>query len=220
MPKKKKDQTENIRDEDNLKAANTPVNGSHPQADSDLPAENQDEILEGEVIQASEAALEDGSISIEEKLALTQAALEASEAKASEYLDGWQRAQAEFTNFRKRQERERELMRFEAVGRVARRYLPIVDDMQRALKDRPKEGEGAAWAEGIELIYRKLMSILEAEGVTPIEAAGQIFDPNLHEAVVQSESDEHESGVVIEVLQTGYKMGERVLRPAMVRVAA
>jgi molecular chaperone GrpE len=214
MSKKKKDQPENTRDEEKLKAGDAPLNSSRPQD------ENREEILEGEVIQESEPALMDESIPLEERLALTQAALEASEVKAAEYLEGWQRAQAEFTNYRKRQERERELMRFEAVGRVVKRYLPIVDDMQRALRDRPLEGEGAAWAEGVELIYRKLMSILEVEGVTIIEAEGQMFDPNLHEAVVQSESDEHESGIVIEVLQTGYKMGERVLRPAMVRVAA
>jgi len=214
MSKKKKDQPENTRDEEKLKAGDAPLNRSRPQD------EYREEILEGEVIQESEPALMDESIPLEERLALTQAALEASEVKAAEYLEGWQRAQAEFTNYRKRQERERELMRFEAVGRVVKRYLPIVDDMQRALKDRPLEGEGAAWAEGVELIYRKLMSILEVEGVTIIEAEGQMFDPNLHEAVVQSESDEHESGIVIEVLQTGYKMGERVLRPAMVRVAA
>ena len=157
---------------------------------------------------------------MEEKLELLQAALETSEAKAAEYLDGWQRAKAEFTNFRKRQERERELARFETVGRVAKRYLPIVDDMERALNDRPAKGEGAAWSEGIELIYRKLMNILEVEGVVPIEAEGEMFDPNLHEAVAQTESDEHESGQVIEVLQTGYKMGDRVLRPAIVRIAA
>ena len=214
MSKKKKDQPENTRDEEKLKAGDAPLNSSRPQD------ENREEILEGEVIQESEPALMDESIPLEERLALTQAALEASEVKAAEYLEGWQRAQAEFTNYRKRQERERELMRFEAVGRVVKRYLPIVDDMQRALRDRPLEGEGAAWAEGVELIYRKLMSILEVEGVTIIEAEGQMFDPNFHEAVVQSESDEHESGIVIEVLQTGYKMGERVLRPAMVRVAA
>lgn len=160
------------------------------------------------------------AIPLEEKLSLMQAALEASEAKAAEYLDGWQRTQAEFNNYRKRQERERELMNFESTGRVVRRYLPIVDDMQRALKKRPAEGDGAAWAEGMELIYRKLNSILEAEGVTPIEAEGAMFDPNLHEAVVQSESNAHQSGQIIEVLQTGYMLGERVLRPAMVRVAA
>jgi len=95
-----------------------------------------------------------------------------------------------------------------------------VDDLERALNERPTEGEGAAWSEGIELVYRKLMSILDAEGISLIEADNEMFDPNLHEAVVQSESDEHESGQVIEVLQTGYKMGERVLRPAVVRIAA
>lgn len=160
------------------------------------------------------------SIPLEERLDLIQAALETSEAKASEYLDGWQRAQAEFSNYRKRMERERELNNFESVGRVVKRFLPIVDDLERALKDRPVEGTGVAWAEGIELIYRKLLKILEAEGITPIEAQGQLFDPNLHEAVVQTPSDEHESGEVIEVLQQGYRLGERVLRPAMVRVAA
>jgi molecular chaperone GrpE len=215
MPKKKKEKFE-----DEILDGEIPENGSQPEADSDFPVEDQDEVLEGEVIQDVDASLDDDNIPLEEKLDLVKAALETNEAKAAEYLDGWQRAQAEFTNFRKRQERERELMHFEAVGRVVKRYLPIVDDLQRALKDRPTDNNGASWAEGIELIYRKLISILEAEGVTPIEAEGEMFDPNQHEAVVQSESDEHESGQVIEVLQTGYKMGDRVLRPAMVRVAA
>lgn len=217
--KKEKLKEEPLQDEEIPEGEETQMNDSHPEMDSDLPQEDQDEILEGEILQDEELSL-DENIPIEEKLELIQAALETSEAKAAEYLDGWQRAQAEFTNYRKRQERERELMRFETVGRVVKRYLPIVDDLQRAMKDRPNENEGAAWAEGIDLIYRKLMSILEAEGITPIEAEGQMFDPNLHEAVVQTESEEHESGIVIEVLQTGYQMGDRVLRPAMVRVAA
>jgi len=215
MPKKKKDKIE----EEILDDANISKDNVQSESDSELPQEDLDEVLEGDIV-SEEERLIDEDIPIEEKLELIQAALEASEAKAAEYLDGWQRAQAEFTNYRKRQERERELMRFEAVGRVIKRYLPIVDDMERALKDRPSENDGVAWAEGVELIYRKLMTILEAEGVIPIEAEGEMFDPNLHEAVVQSESDDHESGQVIEVLQTGYKLGDRVLRPAMVRVAA
>jgi molecular chaperone GrpE len=222
MPKKEKRKAkeenmaeEIIRDENISEGAGTP-----PPADSDLSSEDQDEVLEGEVVSDADVSLDDDSIPIEEKLELLRAALEASEAKAAEYLDGWQRAKAEFTNYRKRQERERELARFETVGRVAKRYLPIVDDMERALNERPSEGDGATWSEGIELIYRKLMNILEAEGVTLIEAEGELFDPNLHEAVVQSESDDHESGQVIEVLQTGYKMGGRVLRPSIVRIAA
>ena len=218
MPKKKNGKPEEIRDEDILENEDTLEDGN--QHEAELSQEEQEEVLEGEVVLDVNASLDDDSIPVEEKLELLQAALAASEEKAAEYLDGWQRAKAEFTNYRKRQERERELARFETVGRVAKRYLPIVDDMERALNGRPVEGEGAAWSDGIELIYRKLMGILEAEGVTLIDAKGEMFDPNLHEAVVQTESDEHESGQVIEVLQTGYKMGERVLRPAMVRIAA
>jgi molecular chaperone GrpE len=220
MPKKKKEKAKEVQAEEIVEKEEIINGDTQLEAEPDLPADEQDEVLEGEVVTDVEASLEDDSIPVEEKLELVKAALEASEAKAAEYLDGWQRAKAEFTNYRKRQERERELARFETVGRVAKRYLPIVDDMERALKERPMDGNEAAWSEGMELIYRKLMNILEAEGVTLIEAEGETFDPNLHEAVAQTESNEHESGQVIEVLQTGYKMGDRVLRPAIVRIAA
>lgn len=220
MPKKKKDKAEEkIPAEEIRKNGEHSAERSQDEADSDLPPEDRDEVLEGEVVSDLDASMNDDSIPVEEKLELIRAALETSEAKASEYLDGWQRSIAEFTNYRKRQERERDLARFETVGRVAKRYLPIVDDLERALNKRPTQGEGAAWSDGIELIYRKLINILDAEGITVIEAENQMFDPNLHEAVVQNESDEHESGQIIEVLQTGYKMGDRVLRPAIVRIA-
>ncbi len=146
--------------------------------------------------------------------------LSEAQAQAQEYLDGWQRARADFANYKRRVERDRAQMQQDAVARVVVRYLPIVDDIERALQNRPAEGEGAAWAEGIELVYRKLLAALEADGVKPMEAEGQIFDPNLHEAVMQEESAEHESGQIIEVLQKGYWIGERVLRPALVKVAA
>lgn len=148
------------------------------------------------------------------------APLEEIQSKADEYLAGWQRERAEFANYKKRVDRERETTYQNAAGGVIKRFLPIIDDMERALKNRPAEGEGAEWAEGIELIYRKLLSILEAEGITPIEAEGAIFDPHLHEAVVKAPSDEHATEQIIEVLQHGYRIGERVLRPAMVVVAA
>lgn len=146
--------------------------------------------------------------------------LEEIQSKADEYLAGWQRERAEFANYKKRVDRERETTYQNAAGGVIKRFLPIIDDMERALKNRPAEGEGAEWAEGIELIYRKLLSILEAEGITPIKAEGAIFDPHLHEAVVKAPSDEYETEQIIEVLQHGYRIGERVLRPAMVVVAA
>jgi len=140
-------------------------------------------------------------------------------AKADEHLDGWQRARAEFANYKKRIEREQAQVYQTAVGSVVKRYLDVADDLERALKNRPQDGEGAAWANGIELIYRKLLTSLESEGVTTMQAEGQAFDPNLHEAVTSEESDQHESGQIIEVLQQGYLLGDRVLRPAVVRVA-
>jgi molecular chaperone GrpE len=146
--------------------------------------------------------------------------LEEIQSKADEYLAGWQRERAEFANYKKRVDRERETTYKNAAGGVIKRFLPVMDDMERALKNRPAEGEGADWAEGIELIYRKLLSILEAEGIAPIEAEGSIFDPHLHEAVMKIPSDEHETEHIIEVLQQGYRIGERVLRPATVVVAA
>jgi molecular chaperone GrpE len=140
-------------------------------------------------------------------------------AQAQEYLEGWQRARAEFANYKKRVEREQSQSYQNAAGAVTKRYLSVVDDLDRALRARPTEGEGAAWANGIELVYRKLLALLESEGVTRMDADGQMFDPNLHEAVVSEDSPEHESGQIIEVLQQGYLLGDRVLRPAVVRVA-
>lgn len=141
------------------------------------------------------------------------------QAKANEYLDGWQRARAEFANYKKRIEKEQAQVYQNAAGAIIKRYLGIVDDLERALKNRPTDGDGAAWAEGIELIYRKLLGILESEGVKPMQVEGQFFDPNLHEAILTEDSAQHESGQITEVLQQGYMLGDKVLRPAMVRVA-
>ncbi len=138
------------------------------------------------------------------------------QSQAAEYKDGWQRSVADFQNFRRRLEAEKAETYQSAVGNIVRRYLPILDDLERALAARPAD---LAWAEGIELIYRKWQSILEAEGVKRIEAEGQPFDPNFHEAISQEPSEDHESGGVIAVVRNGYMLGERVIRPAQVRVA-
>ncbi len=149
-----------------------------------------------------------------------QAELEEAQAKAAEYLDGWQRTQADFANYKKRTERERAEVYQYAADALIVRFLAVLDDFERALKDKPElTGEAAHWAAGIALIYRKLQAVLEAQGITRMEAEGQTFDPRLHEAVTHEESDEHEDGQVIETLQPGYLRGERVIRPAIVRVA-
>jgi molecular chaperone GrpE len=141
------------------------------------------------------------------------------QAKAQEYLDGWQRERADFFNYKRRVEREMTQSAQNALGNALRRYLDIADDLERALRNRPQEGDGATWASGIELIYRKLLAAFEADGVKPIETEGAYFDPSLHEAISQEDHPELESGQIIGLVQTGYLMGERVLRPARVRVA-
>ncbi|MDZ7843181.1 MAG: nucleotide exchange factor GrpE [Anaerolineales bacterium] len=146
--------------------------------------------------------------------------VDASRDKAQEYLEGWQRSRAEFANYKKRIMREKKDIHKVARAEVIKLYLDIADDLGRALQDRPEEGEGAAWAKGIELIYKKLLTRLESEGVERMDAEGEIFDPNIHEAVFQEENDQYESGRVIEVIQDGYYLGDKVLRPALVRVAA
>jgi molecular chaperone GrpE len=157
--------------------------------------------------------------SLEDQVADLQAELEQLGAKSEEYLDGWQRERAEFANYRRRVERERETSQQNITGNIVRRYLEVVDDLERALKNRPNEGDGAAWAEGIELIYRKMLNLIEAEGVQPMGAEGQPFDPNLHEAISHEDDPDRESGEIIEVIKSGYTLGDRVLRPALVRVA-
>jgi len=145
-----------------------------------------------------------------------QKQLEEAQAKAAENLDGWQRAQAEFINYKNRVQRDRELDYASMKGDIIKKVLPVLDDMERALANRP---DGNSWANGMELIARKFQNILEAEGLKRIEAKGQPFDPNFHEAISSEPNEDVESGHVIEIVQNGYKLGERVIRPAMVRVA-
>jgi molecular chaperone GrpE len=145
-----------------------------------------------------------------------KAQLAEAQSKSQEYLDAWQRERADFTNFRRRTEAEAQQSYRYAAGTTIKKFLAVMDDLERALAHRPAD---EPWADGVELVYRKFQTILDAEGVTRIDAEGKAFDPNLHEAIMQEHSEEHESGTVIAVLQQGYMHGERVLRPALVKVA-
>ncbi|MBN1438778.1 MAG: nucleotide exchange factor GrpE [Anaerolineales bacterium] len=149
-----------------------------------------------------------------------RAELERAKAQAEEYLDGWKRAQAELVNYRKRVERDAGEARRSAAGRAAARWFPVLDDFERALKERTSSANLEQWAGGIELIYRKGMAALEAEGITAIEpAAGEPFDPIMHEAVTREVCADREDGEILEVVLRGYRMGDQLLRPAKVRVA-
>jgi molecular chaperone GrpE len=177
-----------------------------------IESQKEDEALEVEVIEPDDEAELDRVAELENQL------LEALN-KKDEYLDGWQRTQADFANYKKRVDRDRLLMQQNAVGLVALRYLEVLDDLERALANQPQDGEGSDWANGIDLVYRKWLKALEADNIKPMEADHQLFDPMLHEAISHEESDEHDSGEIIEVVRTGYLIGDRVLRPARVRVA-
>ena len=142
--------------------------------------------------------------------------LDAAQAKVAEYKDGWARSQAEFQNYKKRLDRDNELMYVSMKGDIIKKVLPALDDLERALQNRPAEN---AWASGIELIVRKLQNMLESEGIKRIQAEGEEFDPNFHEAISHEPADGVSSGHVIAVVQNGYMLGERVIRPALVRVA-
>lgn len=154
-----------------------------------------------------------------DELTALQQELEEQKAKAAEYLDGWQRARAEFANYKKRIEKEQEDMIKSANGAFIVKLLPIMDDFERAFQTLPLDLMGMTWLEGIALIQRKLQVLLEQEGVTVIESEGQMFDPTLHQAVTHEESEEHEEGQIMGEVQKGYKMGDKVLRPSLVRVA-
>jgi molecular chaperone GrpE len=171
-----------------------------------------------EVVEASTEMPSEPRISPE--MAALIADLAEAQTKRDEYLDGWQRAIAEFSNYKKRVERDREMNQQNQTGSIVKRYLEVADDLERALRTRPQEGEGASWANGVDLIYRKLSNIFDSQGIKPMDVVGQPFDPNMHEAIGHVESAEIPSGHVAEVVQTGYWIGERVLRPALVRIAS
>lgn len=188
------------------------------------PEENASQPAEGQAAgqndgPAPEAAQEPMvGLTMAEFTALQEKA-EEGEKKSREYFEGWQRERADFLNYRKRIERENAQLQQNTSAQILKKYLVIADDLDRALKTRPTQGDGAAWSEGVELVYRKLTTILDAEGLKPIARDGEMFDPMLHEAISHEDSPDHQSGQIIEVVQQGYSVGEKVLRPALVRVA-
>jgi molecular chaperone GrpE len=147
-----------------------------------------------------------------------QKELEQARKDASDNFEGWQRERADLANYRRLVERDQTNLTQNIQGEIIKKFLPVQDDLERALKVCPPHGEGKDWAEGVALILRKMSGILEAYGVERIPADGD-FDHNLHEAISLEQSADHPSGQIIEVLENGYKIGDRVLRPARVRVA-
>ena len=138
------------------------------------------------------------------------------EKERDEYLADLQRVAADFENYRKRVAREQENLAARALERLVKELLPVLDDMERALRA-AEEHEEATLEEGVRLVHRELEEALAKEGLTEIEANGR-FDPHVHEALL-SQPSAAEDGAIIEVLQKGYRLGDRVLRPARVVIS-
>jgi molecular chaperone GrpE len=141
--------------------------------------------------------------------------LEQERQRAEANYGNWQRATADFINFKRRTEQEREEQARFANTALVLNILPAVDDLERALQHVDPSLDGSVWVEGVRQILRKLKGALTAAGVTEIEAAGETFDPNLHEAIAE---DAGEAGKVVSEAQRGYRLGNRVIRPSMVVV--
>jgi molecular chaperone GrpE len=144
-----------------------------------------------------------------------RARLQEERAKAQDYLSSWQRAAADYQNLKRRMEQERAEVGRLASASLVINLLPLVDDMERALRTVDSKLAGLTWIDGIWLIYRKFQQVLENAGVREIPAEGGPFDPNVHEAISEAEG---EPGKVVSVVQKGYSLGDRVIRPAMVIV--
>ena len=159
------------------------------------------------------------------ELVASRAELKRLQSELADAKDGAARRQADFENYRKRVERDRGETHNRIVGDVARKLLPVLDNLTRALDaersvENRESNEFRHFLHGVELISKQLNDVLESFGITAIEAVGQRFDPHIHEAVVTEPSDEYEPDFVTEEITRGYKLGDRLLRPSMVKVAA
>ncbi len=155
------------------------------------------------------------SVAEGEDLESIKAALEEAKENAERYLANWQRSEADFINYKRRSEQERAEMAGFANASLMTDLLPVVDDLERALANATDDTDTKSWVDGIKLIYRKLKAALEGHGLSEIETEGEVFDPNLHAAVMCVEGEE---GMVCGEIQRGYKLRDRLIRPAMVTV--
>lgn len=156
---------------------------------------------------------------INNEIASLNQELEEFKKKAEDYLDSWKRTAADFENYKKRREREdRELLQFAQEVTVVK-MLPTLESLEQALKHSPNDEQFKNWSEGVVKIVQQLEKVLLEMGVEKIKTLGEKFNPHLHEAVEEVESEKQESGTILEEIQTGYKLNNKVIRPAKVRVA-
>lgn len=189
--------------------------------ESEAEAKEAEDAQETETAEAAETEAEDAQESEEDskKKKRKEKKKDKKDAQIEELTDRVKRQMAEFDNFRKRTEKEKSQMFETGAKSIIEKILPVVDNFERGLAAIPEEEKGSAFAEGMEKIYKQLMTTLEEIGVTVIEAAGAEFDPNLHNAVMHVEDEELGENIVAEEFQKGYKYHDSVVRHSMVKVA-
>ncbi|MCY9592541.1 nucleotide exchange factor GrpE [Paenibacillus chitinolyticus] len=175
-------------------------------------AEAEKATYDAEQAEAAEAAAPDAE-------GATNAELDELRKAAEESQQRLLRAQADFDNFRRRTRQEKEEFAKYASLKLIEQMLPVIDNFDRALVSSRETQDFEALTKGIEMVYRQLDQVMTQEGLTPIEAVGQPFNPEFHQAIMQVESDEHEEGIVVEEVQKGYMLKDKVIRPSMVKVS-
>ncbi|MGF9698725.1 MULTISPECIES: nucleotide exchange factor GrpE [Paenibacillus] len=140
--------------------------------------------------------------------------------EVEEHQQRFVRAQADFDNFRRRTQKEKEELAKYASMKLVTELVPVIDNFERAMATVPEGTESESFSKGIQMIFRQLETVLNNEGLTAMDTVGQPFNPEFHQAIMQVESDEYEEGTVVEEVQKGYMLKDKVLRPAMVKVSS
>ncbi|WP_322924499.1 nucleotide exchange factor GrpE [Paenibacillus campi] len=171
-------------------------------------------VADNEQAQATNEAAEPATEQV-----VSQAELDRVQAHAEEQTQRLLRAQADFDNFRRRTQKEKEELAKYASAQLITELIPVIDNFERAMATKPDHPELESFGKGVDMIFRQLSDVLKNAGLTTMETVGQPFNPEFHQAVMQVESDEYEEGIVVEELQKGYVLKDKVLRPAMVKVS-
>ncbi|MFC7681480.1 nucleotide exchange factor GrpE [Paenibacillus sp. GCM10028914] len=169
----------------------------------------QPEVQEDDLQSSSEEKVEDG----------LQAELESLKNEISEQQQRTLRVQADYDNFRRRTLKEKEELAKYASSKLITELLPVIDNFERALASSEENPEFESFSKGVSMIFRQLETVLNAEGLSAMNCVGQPFNPEFHQAIMQVESDEYEEGIVVEEVQKGFMLKDKVLRPAMVKVS-
>lgn len=173
----------------------------------------EEQATQGEVIESDTQTVDE--------LTALRSKLEEAESKAAEYLDGWQRSRAEFINFKRRQEQMQQTLRQQVTAELLEKFLAALDDYERAFAAIPAQFGEHEWVKGLMLADKKFRSLLEREGMSVMQVKpGDSFNPYYHQALLHEPSETYDEGQIVQVLQSGYLLGDTVVRPAIVCVSS